>query len=90
MAVIDPDSQVRDLYQSADPRRIRLCAVTNVTTGDTLDCSSRFSKILATYAIPLTGGAPAHFPPINGHSITMAQAGIDGDTMLLLIMGGWA
>lgn len=89
MALIDPDARVRDLYQSDGPHRYRLCAITGVTTGDTLDLSARFTKILNVYAASITSSVPASFPTINGTTLTFAQVGLANDTVLLLTIGGW-
>ena len=88
MAAKDPDADVRDLYRSDSPHRINVVAVRGVTTGDTLDVSARFSKLQTAIASSVTSTSNG-LPTLSGTTLTFAQAGLNNDTVIVLLVGGW-
>jgi hypothetical protein len=66
----------------------QLYALRGITTGDTLDLSSIFSKIQWAAFYPITGGTP-NLPTISaGSTVTFAAVGLANDSGVLLVAGG--
>ena len=89
MAVIDPNTQIREMFRSDFPHRILVLSVNRVSTGDTLDLGFAFSKLQTAIASSVTSGSNG-LPTIAGTVITFAQAGLSNDSIVLLLVGGWA
>jgi len=88
MAVIDPTTQVRQLYNNDGPHRIYVAGIRGVNTGDTLDVGTWFSKLQTAIFSSLTSNSNG-LPTGSGTTITCAQTGLANDTGVLLLVGGW-
>ena len=93
MAVINA-SQVITLYKSpaSEGERFALYELRNVTTGDTFDCGvtlQDFSAVnIARAFFPEgTNFGTAYTVPISVTNLTIGQAGLTGEVVLVLVQG---
>lgn len=83
----DQTTNASILFVTGSQERVALYAVKGVTTADTVSVSAQFSKVKAVanvFAGSVTGNT---VPTVSGTTVTIAQAGLSGDTVYLLVVG---
>ena len=86
MASLGPN-EVREIYGSTETIAAKLYTVKGVDTGDTLDLSGTFRRILRVGFLPVTGTAGASLPTVAAAVLTFAGAGLTDEVGYLLVVG---
>lgn len=80
------------VYSEGDMRKTCLYRLKTVTTGETVDVATEFSKITVACIVPISVNIP-NFPTTPtwaGTVITIPQVSLANDAMYLLVSGGSA
>lgn len=80
------------VFKDGETHRFAVYKVLNVTTGDTVDVSPEFRKIISTEVMPMSvtiSNFPAN-PVVVGTLVTIAQLGLANDAIYLMVSGGAA
>ena len=86
MAVLDPTLVLTNLYNNNAIHKIVLFSIKTVSTGDTIDLSTFFSKLQRAAFFPVTADS-ASLPQINGGVITFAATNLINEAGVLLVIG---
>lgn len=78
------------VYQDGRAYKFACLRVCGVTTGDTIDLSSLFKRVVGAQFVSMTGGQLAVSATLAGLVATFANTGMTSESGFLLVVGSAA
>jgi hypothetical protein len=75
------------VYQEQWPRQFMVMRLQEVVTGDTLDLSGQFSKIIGAAFISMMGGQIFSGATVSGTTVTINNTGVNDGSGFLIAVG---